>query len=398
MWISSRHSEKKMRAYLGRARGLAHEDAEDGHLVIGVDGGRWAGLLAELSGLFSPSELGDARALCKPGPEEPTVADLPRVRSLGQLAAFAESEWLLPTLLEGRLTCVFQPIVWAEDSTRLYAQECLLRAEAQDGTIVSAGAILEAARRAGLLTQTDLAARHGAIREAARRGVGGRLFINLAPAGLHDPASCLRTTLRALGGAGIPRDRVVFELTETEGADEVCALEALTDHCRNEGFRLALDDVGSGYSSLNLIHRLRPDFIKLDSELIRGVERDPYKAAIARRVIELAHELGMGTIAEGGETPQELDWVRTHGATFAQGWLIAKPANPPWAMATRRRPRPCGPRPGGAGDPALDYPKDHPGPARGGRRDGAFAASGAPLGGSGSAYLWRRTRQDGFVS
>jgi EAL domain-containing protein (putative c-di-GMP-specific phosphodiesterase class I) len=132
-----------------------------------------------------------------------------------------------------------------------------------------------------------------------------------------------------LGGAGIPRDRVVFELTETEETGDVRALEALTDHCRDEGFRIALDDVGSGYSTLNLIHRLRPDFIKLDSELVHGVERDPYRAAIARRVVELASDLGMGAIAEGVETEGELDWVRSHGATFAQGWLIAKPTNPP---------------------------------------------------------------------
>jgi EAL domain-containing protein (putative c-di-GMP-specific phosphodiesterase class I) len=135
--------------------------------------------------------------------------------------------------------------------------------------------------------------------------------------------------LRALGGDGIPYGKVVYEVTETYRADDVCGIGAPTDYCRNNGLRVALDDVGSGCSSLNLIHRLRPDFIKLDSELVRGVERDPYKAAIARRVTELAQDLGTGTVAEGVETPQEMDWARSHGATLAQGWLVAKPANPP---------------------------------------------------------------------
>jgi EAL domain-containing protein (putative c-di-GMP-specific phosphodiesterase class I) len=328
LWLPSRHSAKKLRAYLGRARRLAYEGTEDGRVIIDVDQGKWGKLLAELSDLFSPSELDDARALCKPGSDEPTLADFPRMRTLEQLVAFAGSDWLVRVLLERRLNCVFQPIVWADDSTCIYAQECLLRAEAPDGSIVSAGAILDAARRAGLLAQTDLAARHGSIREAARHGVEGDLFISLSPTRICDPASCLRSTLGALGKAGIPHTRVVFELTETDEPD-VYALRALPDYCRNEGFRVALDDVGSGYSSLNLIHRLRPDFIKLDAELIRGVERDPHKAVIARRVIELAHDLGMGTIAEGVETPGELEWVRAHGATFAQGWLIAKPTNPP---------------------------------------------------------------------
>ena len=87
--------------------------------------------------------------------------------------------------------------------------------------------------------------------------------------------------------------------------------------------------MGSGYSSLNLIHRLRPDFMKLDMDLIRGVDRDPYKATVARKVVELARDLGVHTIAEGVESAGEMAWVRDHGATFAQGWFIAKPASPP---------------------------------------------------------------------
>jgi EAL domain-containing protein (putative c-di-GMP-specific phosphodiesterase class I) len=251
------------------------------------------------------------------------------VSSLGQLVAFAGSDWLLRTLLERRPIGVFQPVVRAGDPTGVYAQECLLRAEAPDGSVVSAGAVLEAARQAGLLAQTDPAARHGAVREAARHGAEGHPFVNLAPARLQDPATRPRSTLGALDGAGIPRGKVVFEITETDQADDVYALTALTDYCRDNGFRVALDDVGSGCSSPNSVHRPRPGFIKLDAEPIGGVDRDPHKAAIARRVTELARELGASTVAEGIETPQELGWVQSHGATFAQGWLIAKPADPP---------------------------------------------------------------------
>jgi EAL domain-containing protein (putative c-di-GMP-specific phosphodiesterase class I) len=329
LWLASRHSVKKLRVYLSRDPRRTYEDAEDGRVLIRVDEGEWGSLLADLSGLFSSSELEDAKALCKSGFDEPTLADFPNVRSLRRLIALARSDWLLATLLEQRLISVFQPIVWVDDPTNIYAQECLLRAEAPDGRIVSAGTILDAAREAGLLAQADLAARHTAIREVVRHGVESHLFINLAPTHLYDPATCLRSTVRTLDRAGIPHSKVVFEVTETDETEDVYALKALTDYCRNNGFRVALDDVGSGYSSLNFIHRLRPDFIKLDMELIRGVERDPYKAAIAQKIIELAHGLGISTIAEGVETSGEMVWVQAHGATFAQGWFIAKPANPP---------------------------------------------------------------------
>ena len=329
LWFVSRHSAKKLRFYLSTERRWTYADTEDGCIVIGVGEGTWGSLLWNMSSLFSPSELDDAKVLCTFGSNEPTPADIPDVRSLRQLVAFARSDWLLLTLLEQRLFSVFQPIVWADNPTNIYAQECLLRAEASDGRIVSAGTILDAAREASLLAQIDLAARHTAIREAVRHRVESDLFINLTPTYLYDPASCLRSTVRALDRAGILRSKVVIEVTETDKTDDVDTLRALTNYCRDNGFRVALDDVGSGYSSLNTIHWLRPDFIKLDMDLIRGVDHDPYKAAIAQKVIELAHDLEISTIAEGVETSGEMRWVQAHGATFAQGWLIAPPASPP---------------------------------------------------------------------
>jgi EAL domain-containing protein (putative c-di-GMP-specific phosphodiesterase class I) len=329
LWLASRHSAKKLRVYLSRDRHWAYENTEDGRVLIYVDRGAWDTLMANLSDLFSSSELDAAKALCKFDFDEPTLADFPNVRSLRQLIAFAQSDWLLPTLLEQRLTSFFQPIVWASDPTNIYAQECLLRAEVADGRVLAAEMVLDAARQARLLSQTDLAARHTAIREVVRHGVENHLFINLAPTCLCDPETCLRSTVRALNSAGIPRSKVIFEITETDEADDVYALNALTEYCRSSDFRVALDDVGSGYSSLNLIHRLRPDFIKLDLDLIRGVDHDSYKATIVQKIIELAHSLDISTIAEGVETSEEMNWIQDHGATFAQGWFIAKPANPP---------------------------------------------------------------------
>ena len=328
LWFTLGHSAKKLRVYLGRGT-RAYEATEDSRVLIRVDEGGWGGLLDDLSALFSPAELDSITALFKAGSDEPDSGDFPRLRSLKQLVASGRSDWLLPMLLERRLTCAFQPIVRASNPESVYGQECLLRAKAADGSLVTAGPILRAAREAGLLAQTDLAARHAAVREAARHGVGGHLFINIAPACVHDPAACLRSTVGAIDAAGIPRDKVVFEITETDEAVDAPALKSLGGYCRKNGFWVALDDVGSGYSSLNLIHRLRPDFIKLDMDLVRGVDRDQYEATVARKVLELASDLGASTVAEGVETTGEMAWVRGHGATFAQGWLIAKPANPP---------------------------------------------------------------------
>ncbi len=330
LWLASNRSAKKLCLYLSRCQHWAsYEETHDGRVLIDVAEGQWGNLLTDLSGLLTSSELEEAKALCKIGFDEPTLGDIPNIRSLSQLTASAMFGWLLPTLLEQRLISFFQPIVWADDPTNIYAQECLLRAQAADGRLLSAETIFDAARETRLLPWISLAANHSAIRAVRRHGVENHLFINLSPSCLYDLDTYLQTTVTGLDQAGIAHNKVVFEVTEADEVNDVHALKAFTKYCRNNDFRIALDDIGSGYSSLNLVHRLHPDFIKLDMDLIRGVAHDPYKATIAQKIIELAHSLKISTIAEGVETAEEMAWIQSHGATFAQGWFIAKPASPP---------------------------------------------------------------------
>ena len=137
------------------------------------------------------------------------------------------------------------------------------------------------------------------------------------------------STLNAIRAAGLRPDRVVFEVTEADRITDLKHLKSVLDFYRDAGFKVALDDLGSGYSSLNLVHQLRPDIVKLDMELVRDVHKDEYKAIIAQKILELTQHLGITTVAEGVETREELAWVREHGADFVQGYLIAKPAATP---------------------------------------------------------------------
>jgi EAL domain-containing protein (putative c-di-GMP-specific phosphodiesterase class I) len=113
---------------------------------------------------------------------------------------------------------------------------------------------------------------------------------------------------------------------------------ALFDAAKQAGRRAALsarprgapqDDFGSGYSTAKLIGALRPDFLKLDLELIRGIDGDACKAELASGLLETARNLGIRTIAEGIETEAEWAWVRTPGADYAQGYYFARPDSPP---------------------------------------------------------------------
>ena len=100
LWLASRHSVKKLHVYLSRDPRRTYEDAEDGRVLIRVDEGEWGSLLADLSGLFSSSELEDAKALCKSGFDEPTLADFPN-QSCGQtilLTSMLKSACYVPKL------------------------------------------------------------------------------------------------------------------------------------------------------------------------------------------------------------------------------------------------------------------------------------------------------------
>jgi len=121
----------------------------------------------------------------------------------------------------------------------------------------------------------------------------------------------------------------VFEVIESSEIKDTRQLLRILDFYRARGFGVALDDMGAGYSSLNMMTKLRPDYVKLDIELIHHVDRGSYKAQIAGKMLELAQGLGLKTIAEGVETEEEWQWARAHGADYLQGFLFAHPAFPP---------------------------------------------------------------------
>lgn len=282
-------------------------------------------LLAGLAAILTSKEVQDTQALLMPDSEIPQLADLSRMTSLPRLVSISQSDWLVDMLSEERYTTYFQPIVHTANPSHLYGFEALFRGLDESGKLIMPGKVFTAARDAGLLAQLDLAARRSTLREANFYPSDARLFINFSPAAVYDPAACLKSTVQAIDRVGIPHENIVFEITESEQTGDLNHLRSILKHYRDAGFLVALDDLGSGYSGLNLLHQLRPDLIKLDMELIRNVHQDSYKASITEKILEIAQGLNIQTVAEGIETLEELNWVRARGATFAQGYLIARP-------------------------------------------------------------------------
>lgn len=329
LWPPLGHSLGKVARYLTDTSRPHRIDAEAGCVVVRVEDTGLEALASGLMEVLSPEEARATRALFKPGEQEPQLKDFAQVGPLPQLLTTLKAQWLVDMLAEQRLTSFFQPIVQAKDTSRIFAYEALLRGRERDGSLVSPGRMLELARGADMLFQLDLAARLSAVREAARLGLATPIFINFTPTAIYDPNYCLRSTIAAISELGLPPAHIVFEIIESDHAEDVRHLRSIIGVYRQAGFRVALDDLGAGYSSLNLLHQLRPDILKLDMELVRGIHQDAYKASITQKLLELSRELGILTVAEGIETLEELRWVRSHGVDLVQGYLIAKPQSPP---------------------------------------------------------------------
>ncbi len=231
---------------------------------------------------------------------------------------------------EGRLTTHFQPIVEAGDpGGKVFAYECLLRGLDTAGDLVSPGAMFEVAEASGLLFNLDRDARIAAIRRAAEHGIESNIFINFNPTSIYDPAYCLRSTMKEFEKTTLRPEQVIFEITEGHRVKDIRHLLNIVDFYRDAGFRIALDDLGAGYSSLSLLNNLRPDFVKLDIDLVRDVGADPYKARVAAKILEMANSLDVAVVAEGVESEEEWRWLDEHGADYLQGFLFARPGSPP---------------------------------------------------------------------
>jgi EAL domain-containing protein (putative c-di-GMP-specific phosphodiesterase class I) len=221
---------------------------------------------------------------------------------------------------------VFQPILrltpWGEE---FYGYECLMRAEVA-GQSVSPVEILDLARGTGLLFQLDLAARRSSLIAAQEQRVAQMIFVNFSPNSIYNPQTCLDSTVRQVDALGLDRRQVVFEITEGERLPKMAHLRRIVDYYHDQGFGVALDDVGSGYSSLNVLLELRPDYAKLDMGLTRGVHTDPSRALVTGKLLETLQGLGIASVAEGVETAEELEWMRSHGADFVQGYYFARPS------------------------------------------------------------------------
>jgi len=220
---------------------------------------------------------------------------------------------LAPVMADGGPTVVLQPIVDLATGTRCGA-EALSRFPAAWAT--TPDVVFADAHTIGAGDRLELLALR---RAAALLGqVSGYVSMNISPGTLLTP---LAVELLA----DLPLDRVVLELSEHDPVGDYDSLAKALAPLRARGMRLAIDDVGAGFSSLRHILVTTPDIIKIDRSIVSGLDADPVRSKLAQSLVQFAHSARIDVIAEGVETAAERDVLQRLGVDGGQGWLFGRP-------------------------------------------------------------------------
>jgi len=227
-------------------------------------------------------------------------------------------------LTEGDIEILFQPIVDILSSD-IVGYEAFVRGP-RDTSLEKPMALFACSLDAGVSMDLDRLCQRTALDRARHMSCGKKLFLNALPASLLDPAFRDHLLMDLPAGLSVSPADIVLEITDRNSIGDYEAFGHEVGELRTQGFLLAVDDVGTGSSSLQTIAEVRPDYIKVDGSLIRHVADNLVKQEMLRSLSQVARSIEARVVAEGIEEEEELRIVKECGIRYGQGYLFARPA------------------------------------------------------------------------
>ncbi len=235
-----------------------------------------------------------------------------------------EARGRLRSMLDGnQLVTLFQPIVELASCT-VFGHEALSRGPDGSG-FENAELLFSFAEQSDLVFDLERRCRENALLLAREDGRRGKLFINTSAKAMAEGQFRPDTIAQLVNRAGLANRDVVFEITERIAISDWQGFTTIVAGLKAHDFMVAIDDLGAGYSSLKLLAEVRPDFLKFDVSLIRGIDVNLTKQELVRTLTALAQNMKARIIAEGIESHSEFETVRDLGVPLGQGYYLAKP-------------------------------------------------------------------------
>lgn len=221
---------------------------------------------------------------------------------------------------------VFQPIVSLKDG-QVIGYEALSRIT-EPSLIKHPEELFKVASEGNKAWVLEALCRKKAIQHASsfmNASSSRKLFVNVNPIIIHDEAFDKDYTRKLVKQYGLDPDNIVYEITEKNMIMDMNHFQSLLTYYKNQNYKIAIDDVGAGYSGLNLISDVQPDYLKLDLQLTRNIDTNKLKYSLVKAMVELTKVSNMSLIAEGIETESELATLIAVGVQYGQGYLIQRP-------------------------------------------------------------------------
>lgn len=323
--IPTMHHREPVKRLL-KKNSLPFEEFDDGFIIQVNDFKMFVAMLENQR--FYELEQNDIMLLPLQEGESLSLTTLKRHKSLKDWFSIYHGKVLLDVLEDRRLKILFHPIV-DPGTNEIYGYEALTRGLDNQGGIIPPTKLFQMAKDMDLLFYLDRLCRETIIQRASEAGITKKIFINFIPTSIYDPEKCLKSTDEAIMKSGINPQQVVFEVVETEQIKDFDHLNYILDYYKRKGYSTALDDIGSGYSSISSLLALNPDYMKIDMALVRNIHKEIEKQIIIQEYINVARLKGIQVLAEGIEHIDELMYLKELGIDLVQGYYFAKPSPTP---------------------------------------------------------------------
>lgn len=224
------------------------------------------------------------------------------------------------------ISTLYQPIVELKTGN-FFGFEALSRPQ-KDMTFLNASELFSFAEQHGIIYDLDLKCRELAIKRIVDRIRDRMLFLNVNSNVLLSAFQKDDSFKRFVKSVNMNRSNVVLEITERQAIKDFEMFNIVLEEYRKEGFKIAVDDLGAGYSSLQTIAELKPDYIKLDMSLVRDIHNVEFKRILVETLVGFSDKSKSLLIAEGIEKKEEFEMLVDLGVHFGQGYFIEKPKVP----------------------------------------------------------------------
>ncbi|OGQ85780.1 MAG: hypothetical protein A2512_11535 [Deltaproteobacteria bacterium RIFOXYD12_FULL_56_24] len=232
--------------------------------------------------------------------------------------------FLKKALDENNIIPYFQPVYnFPKGAVEHY--EVLMRIKTADGRVTPAHEFIEIAEEMGIISRMDILLMEKVFEKVRLENFTGKLFFNVSPRDLVY-SEFMASVVRLVDAYQIPPERVVFEITEREAIRNLALVEKFVLNLKMKGFRFALDDFGSGFSSYFYLKKFTVDYIKIDGEFVRNMDTNEIDCAVVESVMVLARRIGVQVIAEFVETEPVFQMLAQMGIDCAQGYYLGRPS------------------------------------------------------------------------